>query len=262
VILGLWRYRRFIWDSAVDDLRYRYAGSGLGVFWNLVTPLVMLALYTFIFGRVLAPRTAGSNVGTGVFVLYLASGFLPWGAFTECVAAGTQSLVAKSAYLKKMPIPEQVFVAQAAVSSMLSMLLIVGLLVGCALVLGQQPSAMWLLLPPIVLLWQLFGFGLGLTLSTLNVFFRDVGHLVGVLFQIWMWSVPVVYYEELLPAIYRRLLVLNPAYPFLHAVRDVYLSAQSPELMVWIGMLAWALVATSVGFWVLGSLRSEVRDAL
>jgi len=84
-MLGLWQYRRFVWDTAIADLRYRYAGSGLGVFWNVLTPLAMLALYTFIFTAVLGPRVPSATSTAGAFVLYLASGFLPWGVFAEGV---------------------------------------------------------------------------------------------------------------------------------------------------------------------------------
>jgi lipopolysaccharide transport system permease protein len=262
MIVGLWRHRRFIWDAALNDLRYRYAGSGLGAFWNIVTPLALLTLYTFIFRNVFVVRSAGGNVGTGLFVLYLASGFLPWGAFAECVASSTQALLTNSPYLKKMPIPEQVFVAQSAVASTLSMLLIVVLLLGCALVLGQPPTWTWVFLPFVVVLWQVLGFGLGLALATLNVFFRDVAHMIGVLFQIWMWSLPVVYAEDLLPNAYRALLVFNPAYPFLRAVRDAYISAQPPGFELWFAMLGWSAVATIAGFVILRLLRSEIRDVL
>ena len=259
---GLWQHRRFIWHAAVNDLHNRYAGSGLGVLWNVVTPLALLALYTFIFRNVFVVRTPTSGAGTGAFVLYLASGFLPWGAFAECVASSTQAFVANAAYLKKMPIPEQVFVAQSAVASTLSMLLIVVLLVGCALVLGQPPHWTWLVLPVVGVLWQTLGFGIGLALATVNVFFRDVAHMIGVVFQIWMWSVPIVYVEDILPATYRSVLVFNPAYAFVRAMRDLYLSAQLPSPEVWLGMLAWALVAIAIGFMTLRLHRTEIRDVL
>ena len=260
---GLWSHRRFIWEAAVSDLRYRYAGSGLGVFWNVLTPLALLALYTVIFRSVFIPRTAsGANLGTGLFVLYLASGFLPWGGFVECVSSGTQAFVANAAYLKKMPIPEQVFVARSAVSSLLSMLLIMLLLGLFALVLGQPPRLAWVLLPLVAVLWQVLGFGLALALGTLNVFFRDVGQAIGVVFQIWMWSMPIIYTEDLLPAAYRQLLVFNPAYPFVVALRQLYLYNTFPQLETWLTMVVWAALASGVGFVILRSLRTEIRDAL
>lgn len=259
---SLWRYRRFIWTAALNDLRHRYAGSGLGVFWNVATPLAMMTIYTFVFSTALAPRFGAAGVTPGSFPLYLSAGFLPWVAFVDCVTRGTQSLVANSVYLKKLPIPEQVFVAQTAVSAVLGMLISVGLLIGLALVFGQSPQWTWLLLPVVVVLWQGFGFGLALALSTLNVFFRDVGQVLSVLLQIWMWSVPIVYLEDMLPQGYRAGLSFNPAYPFVRALRDAYLYAELPPPWMWGAMLGWGLVTVSVGWMLLGRFRTEIRDAL
>lgn len=262
-MIALWQHRRYILETALIDLRTRYAGSGLGVFWNVLTPLAMLGLYTFIFTRVLTPGTARSPAnGGGLFILYLGSGFLPWGAFTDCVTRGTNSLVANALYLKKMPIPEQVFVAQTAVSATLGMFIVEGLLVGLALLLGQPPQPAWLLLPVVGILWQVLGFGLALLLGTLNVFFRDIAQVLGVLFQIWMWSLPVIYLEEILPAAYRSLLTFNPAYPFLHALRDVYLGPDLPPLWMWVAMLGWGGLMCATGFAVVARARSEIRDVL
>src|SRR4051794_35719193 len=169
----LWRYRDWIWRSAISDLRHRYAGSGLGVFWNVLTPLAMLIIYTFVFTNVLVPRFAQSTMPAYLFSLYLSAGFLPWATFTDGLARGSTALLTHSVHLKKLPIPEQVFVAQVAVSSTLSMLMIVVLLFGLALVLGQRPVWTWLLMPVVALLWQAFGFGLSFVLATLNSFFRD-----------------------------------------------------------------------------------------
>jgi lipopolysaccharide transport system permease protein len=261
-MVGLWRYRRFVWDAALSDLRYRYAGSGLGVFWNVLTPLAMLALYTIIFAGMLAPRVSIGGRGAEAFVLYLGSGFLPWGGFVDGVVRGTQSLVGNAAYLKKMPIPEQVFVAQSAVTATLGMLISFVLLVGLALLLNQPPRLTWLLLPLVAVVWQTFGFGLALALGTLNVFFRDIAQLLGVAFQIWMWSLPVIYVEDILPLEYRQIVAFNPAYPFVRAIRDAFLTGQVPDMSVWLAMLGWSVLALAVGLAILTRLRTEVRDLL
>jgi ABC-type polysaccharide/polyol phosphate export permease len=258
----LWRHRAFIWDAAVADLRYRYAGSSLGVLWNVLTPLAMLALYTIIFTGFMAPRFGEAGLSSVKFVLYLSSGFLPWIAFSDGLVRSSQALVAKATYLKRMPVPEQVFIAQASLSAMLVMFISVALLIGLALVLGQPPLLSWLLLPAVVCCWQLFGFGMSLTLATINVFFRDVAQALTVLFQIWMWSLPVIYIEDVLPSFYHRLLALNPGYPFVRAFRAAYFGEVSVDPVLLVSMVAWIAVALAVGFLVVRGLRPDVRDAL
>jgi lipopolysaccharide transport system permease protein len=258
----LWRFRGLIWQSAISDLHQRYAGSGLGVFWNVITPLVMLALFTFVFSNLLAPRFAITGLAPGLFPLYLGSGFLPWAAFVDGVMRGTNALVVNGVYLKKMPIPEAVFPAQTALSSALGMGIAVFLLVALALAFQQPWHWTWLLLPVVILLWQSLGFGLSLVFGTLNVFFRDVGQVLGVVLQIWMWSIPVVYVADLLPSEFQLLLPFNPAYPYLTALRDLYLYAELPAGWIWGAMIGWSLLSIVLGYGVLNRLRSEIRDVL
>jgi lipopolysaccharide transport system permease protein len=258
---ALWQHRRWIWESALSDLRNRYAGSGLGVFWNVINPILTLSVYVFIFTRVLTPRVNDGAASSFLFPLYLSAGFLPWITFTEGLVRATQSLLTNAVHLKKVAIPEIVFIAQSTVSTTLSMFIAVALLPLLALFFGRPPSWNWLLLPAIVIVWQVFGFGLGLALSTVNVFFRDVSQILSVLLQVWMWSVPIVYFEEILPAEYRAWMPFNPAYPFITAVHGAVLDTL-PSAWIWAAMLCWALVAIAVGYGVVGRLRGEIRDVL
>lgn len=257
---SLWRYRQWIWQAALSDFTFRYAGSGLGALWNVLTPLAMLAVYTIIFSALASGRLGGSTGPS--YPLYLSAGFLPWAAFSDCLIRSTGAFVTSAPYLKKMAIPEQVFVAQTATSAGFGMLIAVVLLMGLALILHQPPQWTWLLLPVVAVLWQVFGFGLGLILSTFNVFYRDVGQLLAVALQIWMWSVPVVYPEDILPQAYRSTLPLNPVYPFITSLRDVFLFGQLPSVSEWSALFGWTLAAVALGYTVVRQFRSEVRDAL
>src|SRR5437588_4313811 len=120
MVRGLYQYRGFIWRRAVADLRHRYAGTGLGVVWNVLHPLAMIAIYSVLFSALMAADVPGVP-GRFAYVLYLCSGFLPWLAFSECVTRGCNAFLDNAAYLKKLPMPEQVFVAQTAASATLGL---------------------------------------------------------------------------------------------------------------------------------------------
>jgi len=115
-----WMYRLFIWRSAISDLRYRYAGSAMGVFWNVLIPLAQILILTAVFSQIMEVRLPRAGT-TNSFAIYLCSGLLPWLGFSECVSRGTQSFLENATYLKKLPIPEQIFVAQNAVGATLSL---------------------------------------------------------------------------------------------------------------------------------------------
>jgi len=107
-----------------------------------------------------------------------------------------------------------------------------------------------------------FGFGLGLLFGTLNVFFRDINHLMAVILQLWMWCSPIVYTIEVVPERYRHLFWFNPVYPYILAIREALLEGRVAAATTWLAMLGWAAVATLLGLLVLSRLRHEIRDVL
>jgi lipopolysaccharide transport system permease protein len=261
MIRVLYYHRKYIAQNAWGDLRYRYAGSAMGMIWNVVIPLAQILVFAVIFTKIMMIKLPGID-SEFAFSLYLCLGFLPWIAFSECVFRGAHSFLENSHYLKKMPIPEQVFVAQTALSATISLFISLSLLFILAIILGSRPSWLWVIVPLIAVLFQGFGFGLGLLFSTLLVFFRDIGQILGILLQIWMWTTPVVYPETILPEGLRDFMAFNPAYPFIHAIREVFLYDRLPAAWMWGVMVGWALGIPALAYLVLRKLRPEIRDAL
>jgi ABC-type polysaccharide/polyol phosphate export permease len=269
MIHGLYRYRSFIWRHAVTELRHRYAGTGLGVVWNVLHPLALIAVYSLVFTRIMTGG-GGDHVRRPVpgvpehfaFVLYLCSGLLPWLAFSECVARGCNAFSDNANYLKKLPIPEQVFVAQSAASATMGLVISFSLLLAVSLLLGLQPTWHWLLLPLPLASLQLLGFGLGLLCGTLNVFFRDIAQLLGITLQVVMWTAPVVYPAEILPRAVQPLLKWHPLVPTLTGTRELFLYRQLPDAGYWVGMVVWPTIALLVAWGAFRKLRAEIRDLL
>jgi lipopolysaccharide transport system permease protein len=261
VIVNLWRYRGFIVRNALSDVRYRYAGSAVGVAWNVINPLAQILIYTVVFSQIMAVRIPGVGSRAG-FALYLCAGLLPWAAFSECIMRGANAFIENASYLKKLPIPEQVFVAQSAVAATVFLGISMALLGIVTVSTGSAPSLTWLGVPAVLILFQGFGFGLGLIFSTLNVFIRDIVQVLGIALQLWMWLTPVVYVKEILPAAMQRFVRHNPAYPFIDALQRMIVGGQWPSAWHWPVMVFWAAVAPAIGYLILRRLRPEIRDAL
>lgn len=252
-------YHRYIRQNAVRDIRHRYAGTGLGLFWHVISPLMQIAIYYYVFTFKFHTEYSIEGVKPQfAFAVYLCSGMLAWVSFAEAVMRGTGAFHENAAYLKKLPIPGPVFVAKTSVAATIQMGISMVLLVCFSLLVGLRPMWTWLLLPVVCILWQGMGFGLGLLLGTLNVFFRDVLQITSVLLQIWMWSVPIVYLD--LPL--QRWGVLNPPYAYVMGLRDVFLRGEVPGVWEWVGMVGWVVVMGLAGLGVFRGMRGEVRDVL
>ena len=256
----LYTHRRFVWQRAVMDLRHRYAGTGMGFAWHVLHPLALIAVYSIIFGVFL--KRVFEDVPVP-YPIFLCSGLLPWMAFAECLTRGCNCFRLNAPYLKKLPVPEQVFVAQSAVTATLSLAISFSLLLIISFIFGHQPTWHWLLLPLPLLLLQAAGFGFGLALGTLNSFFPDIGEVVPVVLRIAMWVAPVIFpLSFFVDHGFGPVVALNPATAVLIAVRDLFIHQEIPPLPVWMGMIGWVVGAWVLGMFVLRMLRSEIRDVL
>jgi ABC-type polysaccharide/polyol phosphate export permease len=261
MIVNLWRYRTFILKNALSDVRSQYAGSAAGVVWHVLNPLAQIVIYTVVFSHIMPVRLGGKGASDS-FAVYLCAGLLPWSAFADCVTRGANAFIENATYLKKLPIPEQVFVAKNAVAATIFLAISMTILGLITIVTGGRLTTAWLGVPAALVLLQGFGFGLGLIFSTLNVFVRDIGHALVIVLQLWMWSTPIVWVESILPPWLQAVVPWNPAYPFIDALHRMIVAGTWPPLGHWPIMVAWAAGASVAGYGLLRCLRPEIRDVL
>lgn len=257
----LWNYRRYLWSSSIADLKNRYAGSSFGVFWNVIQPLLQILIFTFVFSQIMMAKLPSMESSTS-FAVYLCAGLLPWGSFSELIVRGSNAFIENSTYLKKLAIPEYLFVLQNAVTAAIVSGITMILLLIVVLFLGYTATVLWLLIPLIMILFLLFGLGLALFFSCINVFFKDVGQILGTSMQIWMWLTPIVYVKELIPPSFNQVIAMNPAYYFINSLQQVIVFSTLPSLSYWLLMILFVFVSLIVGVFTLKKLRFEVRDVI
>lgn len=265
----LWKYRKFIWSNALAELRHRFAGSIAGWLWNIFAPLAQLVVFAVIFSALMGyenPEPFGPK-GKYSFIIFLCSGLLAWNAFADALVRSTAGLIGNASYLKKLPLPEQIFIAQEATGGFVtSIISIVLFLLFSIFIAGYGPFWQWIQVVAVLFLFMWFAYGLGLILACMNVFFRDILPLMNVVMLLWMWLTPIVY-----PATkfgdpqHRWMLTLfecNPAYHFISAFHDCLFRS------VWIDGRRWmtiALIALGINLIapiVLRRFRSDIRDVL
>lgn len=260
----MWRnllaYRGYVLATALTDLKSRYAGTALGVLWHIVHPATVVLVLGIVFARLMPGR--GGVVGDTEMALYLATGLLPWMAFTDGITRGTNALTDNTQFLKKLAIPEEVFVARSIVGSGLYLGVVLALLFCFCGFTGRFYPLCWLAMIAVSVLALTMAFGFSLVLSALNVFVRDVGQIVPAVLQVAMWLMPVLYPADLAPAALRAATPWLPFHPFLTAGRELLMQGTMPPLISWITMAAWTGGALVAGAAVLGRLRRGVRDTL
>jgi ABC-type polysaccharide/polyol phosphate export permease len=209
----IYRFKNLIYNLVARDLKVKYKGSILGFFWSLLNPLIMLIVYTIAFQYIIKIRVEN-------FPLFFLCGFLPWTFLSLSLSMAVSSIKDNANLVKKVYFPREILPLSIVLSNLVQFLLTFIILIP-ALVLFKIKLGFPLLLLPFIILFQLaFTQGLAFILSSLNVFFSDVRHLLEIFLQIWFWLTPIIYKVDFVPQRFRSLYRLNPAVLFVESYRN------------------------------------------
>lgn len=182
-------YRRLLGLLVSRELRAKYKGSSLGIVWSLVRPLAQLLIYYVAIGQFL-----GAARSIPQFAIFVFTGLTVWGLYSEIVSAGTTSVIANAGLVKKVYLPREIFPLAAVGGALFNFVVQFFVLVAATLVLGQVPLHVDLLYVPLsIALILVIATALALVLSALNVYLRDVQHLVEIFLLIFFWASPITY---------------------------------------------------------------------
>jgi ABC-2 type transport system permease protein len=182
-------YRQLLGRLVTRELRAKYKNSSLGVVWSLMRPLAQLIIYYVAIGQFL-----GAARSIPDFAIFVFTGLTVWGLYSEIVNAGTTSIVGNAGLIKKVYLPREIFPLASVGGALFNFLVQFAILVAATFVLGRPPFHVDLLYVPLsIAIIVVLATGIALVLSALNVFLRDVEHLVEILLLILFWASPIVY---------------------------------------------------------------------
>ncbi len=277
-VAQVWQQHELIGNLVGREIRARYKQSVLGVAWSILTPLINTFLSTFLFSIVAglhADKTASGHVPP--YPLFVYAGTMFWGLFAACIASGTDSLTGNIQLLTKVYFPREVFtlaaIAGRAVDFAFSLVPLVVLVVFYGVT--QHTGLAWTtVFVPLVLLIQLvLTLGLSFLLATLNLFYRDVRFVIGLVIQIWMYLTPIMYpLSKVLSQAHRHPLLvflymhLNPMTPLMLAYQHLMLNIPLPPGVNLGPMLASsALVSVALllaGYGVFAKYEGQFAEAV
>ncbi len=261
VVRSLVRHWDLLSQMVVTDLRGRYVGSSLGLFWTVVHPLVMILIYTVVFSAVMGARLPQST-DPYAYGIYLCAGLLPWMAFQEVLTRTTTIFPDNAHLVRKIAFPKVILYGFVTLSSAINFSLALTVFVLVLLASGHSVPLSITLWLPLVALQLAFALGLGMITSVVHVFVRDTAQVVTVLMQVWFWITPIVYVESILPEWLHRVEALNPLYVFSAASRDVVLRGALPDLRRTGILVALTALTLTVGVWLYRRFRADILDEL
>ena len=250
-----------ILSFAKRELLGRYKGSALGIAWAVLTPVVMIAIFTFIFAGIFGARF-NPNQSHWDYALYLFCGLLPWSMFQESVQQSANTIITNSNLVKRVVFPLETLPAAQVFAALGNQLFATVALLIATIIIRQrlELTALWL---PILLIPQLlFALGGAWLIASLGVYLRDIAQGMTLLLMAWMYLTPIIYPESIVPERFRTFIDLNPFTSLVRNYRHIFLDGLAPD---WRGLAYFTAISIIVfifGYWWFARTRRGFADVI
>jgi homopolymeric O-antigen transport system permease protein len=243
------------------ELAARYRGSILGILWALLTPVVMIAIFTLIFSGIFKAKF-GASSSQWDYALYLFCGLLPWNAFQESLQLSSSTIVSHANLVKRVVFPLETLPVSICVAAVTNQLFGTLVLIIAIIILRREVHATIVLLPLVLLPQLIATCGISWLVASLGVFVRDIVQGIALVLMAWMYLTPIIYPESLVPPSYRAMVNLNPFTPLVRNYRRFLLEGMGPD---WAGLAyftAFAALTFLLGYWWFARARKNFADVI
>jgi len=262
---GLHKYRVLIRTLVGRELKARYRGTILGFVWSFVNPLLLLTVYTFVFGFILRPRDPSFDASPWSYALFLFCGILPWQVwFAASSQESANILIAQGNLIKKMLFPTEILPIVSVTSNFIHFLFGLPILLLFVPLMGKTFTPYLLFLPIVILVQYVFTLGFCFLISALTVHFRDIKDILTNLLTFWFFSTPIIYAMTFAPIqkhpLLKLFLNLNP---MTHIMWGYQSCVYYGELIHWKRLGVTFLVSIAlffIGYYVFDRLRDSFPE--
>jgi len=257
------RHRSLLATLTNRELTARYRGSVLGYLWSLVNPVLLLAVYTFVFSQVFEPRDDVAPYG-----VFLASGIFPWLWLSSSWSEGAMALTANAGLIRKATFPAELLPMVSVLANLVHFILALPIICSAVLIFSWRgyeiggPTA--LLAPVIAAIMLPMVAGLALGFSALNAHFKDIKDILSNLLTLLFFMTPILYTIPVLEG--HRLIYAvvshNPITPFIRSFQRAIFYGEWPVMSLWVEMLIVSTAIWALGAWVFDRLRDTLVEAV
>ncbi len=237
-------------NLTTKELKLKYRNSVLGFLWSLLNPIMMMLVYVFAFTYIMPQKVPN-------YTVILLAALLPWNFFSAAVQGSTGSIVSNANLIKKVYFPREIIPLSIIFSNFVSFIITLTILFAAMFIYHIKIGWVILLYPLILILLLFLSIGLAYFLSALNVLYRDISHLVEILFMLWMYLTPVIYpYATVVTRMARygrkgQLVdfgfLMNPMTLVVESGRDLLLNDKIPPIGYFIALLVIDIVLIVLG---------------
>ena len=260
----LWQLPRradLIYSLAKRDLLSRYKGSVLGLLWAVLTPIVTISIFTFIFAGIFGARF-GPGHSTWDYALYLFCGLVPWTMFQDTLQQSANTIVSHANLVKRVVFPLETLPVALTFSALGNQIFATLALLVAGLIVRHRLPLTSLYFPVVLVPQLLLTLGAAWLIASLGVFLRDIVQGISLLLMAWMYLTPIIYPESIVPERFRVFVDANPFTALVRSYRRIFLDGLAPE---WKGLAYFSLfglIVFVVGYWWFARTRKNFADVI
>lgn len=263
MLAHLFSYRQLILQFTRREVVGRYRGTYLGLFWSLLSPLMTLAVYTFVFGFILKARfTSMHGTGEGHYALTLFSGIITYNIFSRSISGSPNQISSKPSYVKKVVFPLEILPVAALLGSLIHAMMALCILIVCLLLFSSNLEYTMLLYPLILVPTCALTLGLSWFLSSIGVFIRDISQALNVLLHLLFFISPIIYPLDAIPDRYQLITRINPLTTILENARKTLIWGEAPEWIWIVAVTLFSLILMQIGYVIFMKTKRYFPDFL
>lgn len=258
---AIWRYRGFIIESAKRDFNRKHKGTVLGAAWMALNPFAWLVIYTLVFSAVMEMRIPGVEGGMS-YSVYLCSGLITWGFFSEVALRALNIFREYERSLKKIYFPWGTLPIIITLSASLTFSILLIIFVFFLVAFDIFPGFVFATLLPVLLIQTILALGLGMTLGVVSIFFKDIANIFGLFIAYWFWLTPIVYVFESLPEQFRSYILFNPLFSLMDAYHGIFVFGRGPQWISLLYPLILGLFLCALAAYLISRWESDILDEI
>lgn len=243
------------------DLSDRYLGTGLGNFWYMLHPLIMIFVYTIIFSDFMKMKLDIIE-NSYAYSIYLVPAILSWTAFSSTLNRLSISFEQKAALIKKINMPMYIFQLGILITESLIFFFSIFLGIGFLILVDHPVTLEFFWLIPVMIFQIVFVFGLGIIFSLFIPFVKDLKVAIPIIIQLWFWMTPIIYMKEMVMDKYPLLLVYNPMFYFIETYHNIFLFGKSPESHHLLIMFITSVILLMIAGYLYKKMIGTIKDII
>lgn len=255
VIDEMWSMKNIIFNFAISDIKIRYKSSVLGIIWSLIEPLLLLGVLFFVFSTLFKFEIPN-------FPIYLLLGLITWNFFKNSTNFGMSSLVNRAPLLTQIYFPKAIPAISGCLSASIMLVIELGILGIFMVILGYTPPLTIILLPLVFLMFLAIVLGISLPLSVLNVKYRDVEFIWGIVIHAGFFVTPIFYRFDMLPENIQNILQFLPTVQILTMAHDLTLYGTLPTPFTVIYSIFMTIVILLIGYGIFRKLQARIVEEM